>query len=60
VDRGGRPGARRDRAAVRVRRSAKTIECHGAILEEAILEEASLEEIRETSHGPFRRYWITL
>jgi predicted acetyltransferase len=35
--------------------SAKTIERHGAILEEA-----SLEESRKTSHGPFRRYWITL
>jgi predicted acetyltransferase len=30
--------------------SARTIERHGAVL----------EEIRETGHGPFRRYWITL
>jgi predicted acetyltransferase len=30
--------------------SAKTIERRGGVL----------EEIRETSHGPFRRYWITL
>jgi predicted acetyltransferase len=35
--------------------SARTIERHGAIGEET-----SLEEIRETGHGPFRRYWITL
>jgi predicted acetyltransferase len=35
--------------------SARTIERCGASLEEI-----SLEEIRETSHGPFRRYWITL
>ncbi len=30
--------------------SARTIERHGGVL----------EEIRETSDGPFRRYWITL
>lgn len=35
--------------------SARTIERHGAILEEM-----SLEEIRQTSHGSFRRYWIML
>jgi predicted acetyltransferase len=35
--------------------SARTIEGHGAIPEEN-----SLEEIRETSHGSFRRYWIML
>jgi len=35
--------------------SARTIERHGAILEQL-----SLEEIRQTSHGSFRRYWIML
>ena len=35
--------------------SARTIERHGAILEEL-----SLEEIRQTSHGSVRRYWIML
>jgi predicted acetyltransferase len=40
--------------------SARTIEGHGAIPEEISLEEISLEEIRETTHGSFRRYWIML
>jgi predicted acetyltransferase len=35
--------------------SARTIEGHGAIPEEI-----SLEEVKETSNGSFRRYWIML